>query len=68
MSKEYIDNIDISFADIEPLTFRILNLILNLFLYLSHKILDLTNENKFKANEINCKRKIEINLSFISKL
>lgn len=68
--KEEIMHKDLSLPDIEPISFRILNLAQNLFFYLSYKCGLLSDEHyeKCKSGEIDCKRNIECNLTVITQL
>jgi len=70
ISEDFINDENISIADIQPLTFRILNLILNIFYYSTHKLVVLKEEeNKdFKVIESDLKKNIEINMSIIADL
>ena len=68
--KEEIMHKDLSLPDIEPISFRILNLAQNLFFYLSFKCGLLSDEHyeKCKSGEIDCKRNIECNLTVLTQL
>ena len=68
--KEEIMHKDLSLPDIEPISFRILNLAQNLFFYLSFKCGLLSDEHyeKCKSEEIDCKRNIECNLTVLTQL
>lgn len=66
-SKEISTN-DITLPDIEPLTFRILNLIQNIFIYMSYTcgFINHINYNKCSLEKVTCKENIDKNISSIS--
>jgi len=71
ITKEMLLQRDLTLPDIEPITFRILNLMENLFLYLSYKLMGFLNEenyNNYKINGFGCLENIENNLILLSQL
>jgi len=71
ITEEFIYILDLTHPEIEPITFRTLNLVLNFYLYLNYKLIGLLDEekyNKFKLGEIDCKENVEINLYVLDQL
>jgi len=69
--KEEIHHSDLSLPHLDPITFRILNIIQNLFLYLNYKLIGSLNEdnyNKFKHIDFGCKENIESSLFVLKRL